>query len=230
GSPEREYSVWLRDRYIEGAEDLAKIMRTNGSPKLRDIGIETLVSFHTLEQELGAQFPKIDHKLVINLIEAFIEADSKLLNNSSKLMESLLSFRFRMEFMTHFVDILEVSSKSTTKPQEEWMRNVLKLIRVILKSEASSSHVDPETGEVNEGEARIFKRRFGKLWNLVMKWEGMTPAIVRQIVTMLPDHVMEYLEKPILMSDFLLESFKISGPLGVLSLRGIFVLMVKYNL
>ena len=29
-------------------------------------------------------------------------------------------------------------------------------------------------------------------------------------MSMLPDHIMEHLERPVLMSDFLLESFKIS--------------------
>jgi U3 small nucleolar RNA-associated protein 19 len=132
-----------------------------------------------------------------------------------------------MEFMNDLNEILEVANKSTVKPAEEWMKNVLKLIRVILKAEIAAN-VPAEATESVETNAKNFKRRFSKLWNFVMKW-GMTPGVVRMIVTMLPDQVMQHLERPILMSDFLLESFKISGPLAVLSLRGIFVLMTKYN-
>ena len=88
------------------------------------------------------------------------------------------------------------------------MKNVIKLARTIVKAEVMSNTAQGES--LDPEERKKFKKEFSKLWIEIMKWENMTPTIVRQIVSILPDHIMEHLEKPIHMSDFLLESFKIS--------------------
>ena len=143
-------------------------------------------------------------------MEAFLESggDSPLISHSPKLLEFLKSFKFRLDFVCNLQDILEVRSKSAVKPKEDWMKNVLKLCRTIVKAESVS--LAEKSEDETERARTIFKNKFSKVWKSIMRWESMTPGVVRMIVSMLPDHIMEHLERPVLMSDFLLESFKIS--------------------
>ena len=74
----------------------------------------------------------------------------------------------------------------------------------------SVSLLEEKSEDESERARTIFKNKFSKVWKSIMRWASMTPALVRMIVSMLPDHIMEHFERPVLMSDFLLEIFKIS--------------------
>ena len=52
-----------------------------------------------------------------------------------------------------------------------------------------------------------FKKRFSELWAEVMRWK-FTPSVHKEVVILLPDRIMIHLTKPLHMSHFLLESFK----------------------
>ena len=88
------------------------------------------------------------------------------------------------------------------------MKNVLKLCRTIVKAESVS--LAEKSEDETERARTIFKNKFSEVWKSVMKWESMTPGVVRMIVFILPDDVMEHLERPVLMGHFLLESVQIS--------------------
>lgn len=73
------------------------------------------------------------------------------------------------------------------------------------------------------------KRALNKVWGCVMHWE-LTPQLHKQLLLVLLERVMPHLEKPILLTDFLMDSLDVDGPVGVLALQGVFVLVTKHNL
>ena len=62
-----------------------------------------------------------------------------------------------------------------------------------------------------------------------MHWE-FTPQLHKQVLLVLLERVMPYLEKPVLMTDFLMDSLDSDGPIGLLALQGDFILVTKHNL
>jgi len=73
------------------------------------------------------------------------------------------------------------------------------------------------------------KRALNKVWACVMHWE-LTPQLHKQLLIVLLERVISHLEKPVLLTDFLMDSLDADGPIGVLALQGVFILVTKHNL
>jgi len=73
------------------------------------------------------------------------------------------------------------------------------------------------------------KRALNKVWPCIMYWE-LTPQLHKQMLVVLLERIMPYLEKPVLLTDLLMDSLDVNGPVGVLALQGIFILVTKHNL
>lgn len=73
------------------------------------------------------------------------------------------------------------------------------------------------------------RRALNKVWACVMHWE-LTPQLHKQLLVVLLERVMPHLEKPVLLTDFLMDSLDADGPIGLLALQGVFLLVTKHNL
>lgn len=62
-----------------------------------------------------------------------------------------------------------------------------------------------------------------------MLWEH-TPATHKQFLIILLEKVLPHLDKPLLLTDFLMDSLDIGGPVSLLALQGIFTMIQVYNL
>jgi U3 small nucleolar RNA-associated protein 19 len=77
----------------------------------------------------------------------------------------------------------------------------------------------------------IVRRSMNKIWNCVMLWNYNNDEVIqRQILIILLEKVLPHLDKPLLMTDFLMESLDIGGPISLLALQGIFLLIQHHNL
>ncbi|TGZ55524.1 Uncharacterized protein DBV15_11370 [Temnothorax longispinosus] len=77
------------------------------------------------------------------------------------------------------------------------------------------------------------KRALNKVWACVMHWDvqsRLTPQLHKQLLIVLLERVMPHLEKPVLLTNFLMDSLDADGPIGVLALQGVFILVTKHNL
>ena len=57
----------------------------------------------------------------------------------------------------------------------------------------------------NYGQAKKF---FSAVWTQVLKYP-LTPSLYKRVLVLLPEKVMPHLEKPLLLTDFLMESYAI---------------------
>ncbi|XP_031849520.1 nucleolar complex protein 4 homolog B isoform X2 [Nomia melanderi] len=73
------------------------------------------------------------------------------------------------------------------------------------------------------------RRALNKVWVCVMHWE-LTPQLHKQLLVVLLERVMPHLEKPVLLTDFLMDSLDADGPIALLALQGVFLLVTKHNL
>lgn len=139
-----------------------------------------------------------------------------------KFKKSMLYTDIRLDFVTFLKEHL----RSMRPPNgdmltEELMKDILTLVGSICskgnfgsdrfyKKTSKKQLEEQETEDEEKAQENYleFKKHFSELWAEVMKWR-MTPSVHRKVVILLPEKVMTHLTKPLHMSDFLLESFKL---------------------
>ncbi|CAL8088690.1 unnamed protein product [Orchesella dallaii] len=156
----------------------------------------------------------------------------------AKFRKAVLYTDIRLDFVDFLKDYLKLmrnGPKDEDKAQkfdETKMKDILALIGIICAKgnfeEDKFYKKNNQQLDALEENYTEFKKHFSELWAEVMKWK-MTPSIYRNVVILLPEKVMSHLTKPLHMSDFLLESFKLGGPVSLVSLHGIFLLMQNFN-
>lgn len=125
------------------------------------------------------------------------------------------------------------------QPHEIYIKNLLELIDKL------PLPVDMEENELSRNKQLLcgpqavtdsfvwdqvgVRRALNKVWACVMQWE-LTPQLHKQLLIVLLERVMSHLEKPILLTDFLMDSLDADGPIGLLALQGVFLLVTKHNL
>lgn len=72
------------------------------------------------------------------------------------------------------------------------------------------------------------KRSLNKLWHCVMLWEH-SPATQKQLLIVLLERVLPHFDKPLLLTDFLMDSLDVGGPISLLALQGIFTMIQEHN-
>lgn len=73
------------------------------------------------------------------------------------------------------------------------------------------------------------RRAVNKVWACVLHWE-LGVQVHKKLLVVLLERVIQHLDKPILLTDFLMDSLDIDGPIGMLALQGVFLLVTKHNL
>ncbi|XP_011506316.1 PREDICTED: nucleolar complex protein 4 homolog B [Ceratosolen solmsi marchali] len=126
------------------------------------------------------------------------------------------------------------------QPQNVYIRNLLEFVHKLpLPQDNNSQNGTNGSQELLCGPQQVaggFKydyssarKALNKVWSCIMHWE-LTPQLHKQLLVVLLERVMPHLEKPVLMTDFLMDSLDIDGPIGLLALQGVFVLVTKHNL
>lgn len=66
-------------------------------------------------------------------------------------------------------------------------------------------------------------------WDRVMK-QPLNPVTRKQMLTLLLDNLLMHIEKPILLTDFLMDSLDVGGPISLMALQGVFTLIQEHNI
>lgn len=73
------------------------------------------------------------------------------------------------------------------------------------------------------------RKNINKSWNCVMVWNH-DETTHRQLLILLLEKILVHLDKPILLTDFLMDSLDVGGAISLLALQGIFILIQQHNL
>jgi len=73
------------------------------------------------------------------------------------------------------------------------------------------------------------KKFFSTIWTQVLRYP-LTASLYKRVLVLLPEKVMPHLEKPLLLTDFLMESYAVGGSISILALNGVFLLMQNHHL
>lgn len=237
-SPESRYINWLRNCYEEVWEKIL-VSTEKCKPAVQLQALTTAIKLMAEEGKnpleptgnLGYYFPL--HRLKPILMS---------LLSPEKDNANLIS---RFQEITGYPDALYYTWKclpSLTpkrQPQEIYIRNLLELIQKLPLPKESEETIMSCNKNLLCGPSQATgtfiwdqsgaRRALNKVWACVMHWE-LTPQLHKQLLVVLLERVMPHLEKPILLTDFLMDSLDADGPIGLLALQGVFLLVTKHNL
>ncbi|XP_011302242.1 nucleolar complex protein 4 homolog B [Fopius arisanus] len=231
-SPELRYTTWLRSCY----EDLWEKLLSFISDSRQSLQLQSLsTSLKLLSQEgrtpieptgdLSYYFPL--HRLK-PLLMRLLSPDRDNV--------ALLS---RFQEMSSYQDALYYTWKSLPaltpkrQPPDLFIKNLLELLDKIPlpKDEEIPQELlcgRPDSSPFAWDQLSV-RRTLNKTWSCVMHWE-LSPQLHKHLLIVLLERIMPHLEKPVLLTDFLMDSLDADGPIGLLALQGVFLLVTKHNL
>lgn len=73
------------------------------------------------------------------------------------------------------------------------------------------------------------RKSLNKSWMCAVMWQ-LSEQTHRQMLIVLLETVLVHLDKPVLLTDFLMDSLDVGGPISLLALQGVFTLIQQHNL
>lgn len=136
-------------------------------------------------------------------------------------------------------------SSASTESNAFYVANYLELLNALpitsavqegkqfLCAASPASGMDAPADIYNK-EALIFdypttRKNLNKSWMCAIMWP-LTDATHRQMLIVLLETVLVHLDKPVLLTDFLMDSLDVGGPISLLALQGVFTLIQQHNL
>jgi len=131
-----------------------------------------------------------------------------------------------MSFCMHTVSELYFT-KSSPKIAENLSRKKRQKISYSTKAPARPNNVPVDDG--SKPWPRVVARLLSDSWLRLLRFP-FTKAQYKQILRAMGEKILPVIRKPLLLHDFLSESYKVGGVVSMLSLNGLFVLITKHNL
>ncbi|KAK3749015.1 hypothetical protein RRG08_056923 [Elysia crispata] len=210
-SKEDQFCAWLKEQFTTAWEILCDHL-TNPTGSIAECAMTTLVSL------LEAEGKQSSHGFGPRLIEGILR---QLL--TSEVDQSELIELFPAVLLAWGEDSSEICSlclahlknllkEVETPPGDKYLSNVWR----VLKKIASQELKDKSRRQMTAVVCRFLKLQ-------------MPTKLYREVLVSISS-IMEKMSSPLMLTDFLTESFNIGGAISLMSLQGLFILMTQYNL
>lgn len=230
-SLETKYKEWLQERYEEALKMIQQCIKLE-KPTENTQALVTCMKLmswegkYPLEQTDSYCFPKCRLRSILQAILSTERSNSQLIN--------------RFKEYADYIDIVyyswKILPKLTTKAAFEndmFARNYLDLINALPVEKEMPDDAkllcSLESPTEEHYDYIEIRRAMNKVWNCIMKWD-MKASVHKKVLIVLIERILEHLEKPILLTDFLMDSLDYGGPISLLALQGIFTLIQKHNI
>ncbi|GJQ73739.1 hypothetical protein Trydic_g14072 [Trypoxylus dichotomus] len=228
---EHQYRQWLRNLYEETWSKLLTTLE-NSSIKIQIQALSSSMNILTWEGRYPLE-PKgtLECYVPLNRLKLIL---MKILSNKQHNPHLVAKFEEYLAYDDILFYVWRVLPGLTAKsnPNDIYIMNYLLLLEKLQVKCNDESRTLCSSGGMNMhfnfDEAAV-KRYLNKIWNCIILWEH-TPATHKQLLIVLLEKVLPYLDKPLLLTDFLMDSLDVGGPVSLLALQGIFTMIQAYNL
>lgn len=119
----------------------------------------------------------------------------------------------------------------------EFIQNYLELLNVLIPASSNSQkHAEQDDDDEKrflcrqvKFDQQLLRKNVNKIWNFIVQWPH-NDVTQRQLLVLLLEKVLIHLEKPALLTDYLMDTLDVGGQVSLLALQGIFILIHKYNM
>lgn len=115
-------------------------------------------------------------------------------------------------------------------PSAQFIQNFILLFSTVCPGKETLA-APPNFLCINNGQLDYpyIRKQINKTWACVMNWQHDENSH-KQLLVLLLEKVLAHLDKPVLLTDFLMDSLDVGGAISLLALQGIFVLIQQHNL
>ena len=163
-----------------------------------------------------------------------------LLSNSNDQSNQIERFQEYLEYadvkqqvinnMAKLVHSVEKKSQNTPKLRS----NCMKILEILDFKDPNENKEEIETLLCKKAtylyDHPSVRKSFSSLWEDFLKLSSNDVDLYKRMLIILHDKVMPSLVRPLMLTDFLMESYNVGGSISLLALNGVFHLMEKYNL
>nr|CAG4647002.1 EOG090X04ZD [Megafenestra aurita]SVE92354.1 EOG090X04ZD [Megafenestra aurita] len=233
---DKKVREWSIERYQEFQENLFKFTKAE-QISLQEQALITVMNLLKAEGQHPLQkLPEgKEHMFPLDLLEKLILNMLSLEKEASPVLTRFQEFMEYEDILFHLLRVLGKTFKTQSTIDEKFLRNLIYLLEHITLHDSPSSK-EEEKPKLYCSNKKHFnwnysqaKTYFSAIWQQLLK-HPLTPGLYKRVLVLLPDKVLPHLEKPLLLTDFLMESYRIGGAVSVLALHGVFLLMQNYNL
>lgn len=229
-----KYKEWLLQRY----EDTWKLILDSFKSERNADGCQALVSAmkllsiegrHPFEQHIEEYYFPFNR--LKQVLIALLSQDKQ----NTHLFERFKEFSEYLDVLYFTWKQLPLLTKSTASSNSVFALNYLDLIDAIPMTkdiQENKKLLCAPGDDVKVSETFDYahtRKSINKVWNCVMLWEMKDP-IHKKVLIVLLERILPHLEKPIHLTDFLMDSLDFGGPIGLLALQGVFTLIQKHNI
>ncbi|KAG5672676.1 hypothetical protein PVAND_002787 [Polypedilum vanderplanki] len=239
-SPENNYKQWLRERYTETFDLIVECLESEKHSDAQQ-ALNTLMRFVTNE----GLYPLEEHQnnqnhfpiLQLNKVISKLLLSHRVMKN---IIVKISEYTVYDDFCYYVWKLILKNSVPTRSNDfnNVFIQNYLELINVLIPSTATNKNYSNNDDAENEKnflcksikfEQQSLKKNVNKVWNFLIQWPH-NDITQRQLLVLLLEKVLPYLEKPAMLTDYLMDSLDLGGPIALLALQGIFILIHKYNM
>nr|CAG4636963.1 EOG090X04ZD [Ceriodaphnia reticulata]SVE72901.1 EOG090X04ZD [Ceriodaphnia reticulata] len=232
---DKKVREWSRERYQEFQDHLFKLIAAE-QISLQEQALVSLM--HLLQVEGQHPLQKLpegkEHLFPLDLLEKLMVHMLSLEKEAAPVLTRFQEFMEYEDILFHLLRVLGKVLKTNSKVDETFLKNLIHLLEHITLHESPPK--EEEKSKLFCSSKQHFrwnypqaKKYFSAIWQQLLK-HPLTPGLYKRVLVLLPDKVLPYLEKPLLLTDFLMESYRIGGAVSILALHGVFLLMQNYNL
>nr|CAD7402182.1 unnamed protein product [Timema poppensis] len=241
-SLEVKYRHWLQECYDDAFTKLTHLLTKHNQPVQKQ-ALSTIMKL--VAQEGKYPIKPTDQKkfnFPVHRLQPVVLALLSSEHNTSHLIARFQEFTAYKDVSFHVWKLLLDIAQTRKRPNCIFIRNFLDLMdKVPLSSKSPvpvSENVDDagsstlcgvEGGATFTMNKKALRKCVNQVWNHTIRWEH-SHATHRQLLVVLLERVLEHLDKPMLLTDYLMDSMDIGGPVSLLALQGIFILIQTHNL
>ncbi|XP_013782872.1 nucleolar complex protein 4 homolog [Limulus polyphemus] len=239
---EDKYKAWLHDQYVEIKSRLLELLQ-HDNQNVQELALCTLMR---LVSGIGKDpLHPVDENIAYFPTELLQDVLRQLLSEEKDLRPLIGRFQEFLEYNDVKFYTLKILTKLMKLRKKKdlndcFLHNLFALMSQIVLPKKPSKKFEAETKLENnliQSENRpsfvlhyiTTSKKFSFLWLEFLKCK-LPVGLYKKVLLMLHEHVLAHLQNPLLLTDFLIDSYNVGGAISLLALNSLFVLIQKYNL
>lgn len=227
---------WLQQQYQTTCDAVLEKLESSDA-KLREGALVTLMKFVEMEAKYPLQklpaftFPEKLMQDTVDKVLSKTQDHEPLISQLSELTEYNDVRYFLMKALKQNLSKTPVKDRT-----ERYLSNVLTTIYNLQLPEGdadlSANMLAAPDGEVSHPKMSSLNAHKKLFTACIMGFlrSDLTPSLYRRVLTKLDDKLLPFMSSPLLLADFLTQSYNTGGAISLLALNGLFILIHKYNL
>lgn len=174
-----------------------------------------------MDASSGFPLAKLKH-----ILQALLPSD----RSNASLVNRFQEYTVHQDVVYYCWKVMPSLAPKEFAPNSQFVQNFLALFSAVCFSkeylEETPSFLCVELQQLDYA---YIRKHINKTWSCMMNWKH-DEVSHRQLLVLLLEKVLVHLDKPVLLTDFLMDSLDVGGAISLLALQGIFVLIQQHNL